>query len=1393
MFRSLPVCVGRILPAVAVAAVLLVLAVGASSQAQSLQDPRPLGLSILASDANSILLELRVPPIALATETVEGTVFTTVALDDAYQWTERSGWPMLPVYRTLIGIPEHSSVQVEIVEVAEERLEGAVTVYPVPETVLSQLPAPGERLPDPANPAPTSTEQRFAFDEAFYARDARYPAKLVEVSDKGVMRDQVVARLQFHPVRANPARGELWYTSRIVARVRFDGAQSNQTKDTGVNPGGADPLAVRSNTFDEALAGMLLNYQQALPWRVPRQSAPLQTSKPLGMLAPDVASADTNRYRIDVIDEGMVELSYGSLAASGIPVDSVDPARLRVQHGATAVALEVTGSNDGRFDPGDVVRFFAEALDSPYTWHNVYWLTYDSTPGQAAAARNVSPAAGGATPADFTATRHFEESHFYQSELPREGFEADRWYWTYTFFRSRGAIISRTVTFTLDIPSTAPHEATVQVLLRGGTSRFLSNPDHYARIFINDTPVGEAYFDGYEEYNGEFTFDGGLLQTGPNRFTLNSPGGLPSVAEDAAFVNWFEVTYQQSYTAVGDRLGFSATGPGRQLVHVDGFTTPNILLYDVTNPAQMVRLTNFSVTAAGADVYRLSFSDSLADETRRYLAVGASQIVTPVAIVADTPSSLRSPATGADYLIITHADFVAPAQALAALRASTGFQPVVIDVQDIYDEFNEGVLSPVAIRDFLAYAYSQWPDPEPAYVLLLGDGTYDFKNYLGYGSQTLIPPYLDAVDPFIGETATDNRYVTIVGNDPLPDVHIGRLPANTQGEAWTMVNKIINYETNPPPGDWRFKTVFVTDNADTAGNFPYLSNEVADSMVPDPPFQVDKIYYGVNYTDILSTREAVRSAINDGALLVNYVGHSSITWWAAEILLGVNDTPNLTNGDRLPVMLPMTCYDGYFHSPLISGMAETIVRANGRGAVASWSATGQGVATGHDQMHRGFFDAIFSSGIRHLGPATLAGKMQLYKTDQRFRDLIDTYGLLGDPALELLLPQADLSLDMTVEPAGPVQQGDAITYTMTYVNNSLAPVPNAVLTTAIPSALENVVITSSDPEVTLRLGTQYVWDLGALSITEGGTITMSGRVPDALTTLDAPYQAGSRVLSVWQEANLANNKGGPLLVPVLPSDLEVSLEGPTTGVVPGSTVVLKISYRNNGPADATTPRLYLPVADWLEDITYNHTGPQPTPIPGTALAWELPTLPPGSAGTIKVRGALDTDLSAALLPLHTQAVISTPWFDDQPANNRSDPVTIAVYVADAYEPDDTRDQATPMIVPGASDDHSESAPDDVDWFRFEAHADLYYDFRVVDLSAGGDTLLSLFDGQGNLLAQNDDFSPGSAWSGLGWTAPASGAYFVSVRGTPQSLPGFNYGLRVETIAFRHFLPLINTP
>ncbi len=327
---------------------------------------------------------------------------------------------------------------------------------------------------------------------------------------------------------------------------------------------------------------------------------------------------------------------------------------------------------------------------------------------------------------------------------------------------------------------------------------------------------------------------------------------------------------------------------------------------------------------------------------------------------------------------------------------------MTVDVQDVYDEFGYGIVGAASIHDFLAFTYTYWKKPAPSYVVLVGDGNYDPKNYSGFGRVSYMPPYLAPVDPWIVETAADNRYVTLVGADTLPDMMLGRLSVNTPVEAGIIVNKIINYEQSPVPGDWLQQILAVADNADSAGDFAQESDGLVACCVA-PPYQVQKVYYGITHLTTADARAAILSGINSGKIIVNYIGHASSTFWAGEVLFSTTDVPLLTNGGKLPVVLAMTCRDGYFilpdpYSSDREALGEVVTRADGRGAVASWSPTGLGLTTGHDYLDRGFFNDLFRGARGTVGQATAAGKLNLWSSGNSL-DLLDTFLLFGDPAL----------------------------------------------------------------------------------------------------------------------------------------------------------------------------------------------------------------------------------------------------------------------------------------------------------------------------------------------------------------------------------------------------------
>ncbi len=344
---------------------------------------------------------------------------------------------------------------------------------------------------------------------------------------------------------------------------------------------------------------------------------------------------------------------------------------------------------------------------------------------------------------------------------------------------------------------------------------------------------------------------------------------------------------------------------------------------------------------------------------------------------------------------------------------------VTVDVEAIYDAFGPGRLDPAAIQTFLQQAYTTWPAPAPTYVLLVGDGTYDFKNHSGYNAQNFIPPYMAHVDPWWGETAADNQYVSWEEENALPEMLIGRLAVNSPAEAATVVDKIIRYEAQPSPGDWNSRHLFVADNEEPNYNLYFFSDANAGYNQVQAPFTGQRFYYSPDsggqssylYTSPDTLRTEFLQQFNRGAAFITFHGHSSWLQWAAEGLLrhhwepdpAINDLLSLRNHYRLPVILEMTCFTAFFHRPEYGTLDESLLRLAGGGAVATWGSTGLGVSTGHTSLQAGFYQAITSPGAdKELGAAILAGKMALFNTGSS-QELLDTFTLLGDPALKMNL------------------------------------------------------------------------------------------------------------------------------------------------------------------------------------------------------------------------------------------------------------------------------------------------------------------------------------------------------------------------------------------------------
>lgn len=625
------------------------------------------------------------------------------------------------------------------------------------------------------------------------------------------------------------------------------------------------------------------------------------------------------------------------------------------------------------------IYFYAEGLESIYSRENIFWLSLDSgLKMELVDGGGPPPASGGET---FTDVLQFEEDRFATTGLFHDP-QADYWLWDYVV-SGYPDLNSKSFNFSAESAS-ATGTGTLTVRLKGATNP-PTDPDHHVVVRLNGSQIGEGYWDGTNAYELVLPFSQVLLRDGHN--ALNLTGVLDTGAPYSIFyLDSFDVSYQRHYRATDNSL--LARGDGNPVMTITGFTDPLIKVFDVTDPAapKLVASTTLDGDNTG---YRVSFRPASPESL--YLALTTDGLSEPEFICTDMPSNLRKKSNGAAYVVITPLELSVEARSLADYREGQGLETMVVQLEDIYDEFNAGIASPEAIRDFLSYAYHHWRMP-PKYVVLAGEGTYDYKDNQGY-SDNLVPPIL--VDTPNGLFVSDNRFVDVEGDDGVPEMAIGRLPAATREELRAVIDKIMIYESTRG-ASWKGNVLMVADDPDDGGDFPADSDDVAAKVPPE--YAVQKIYLSDLTTK--EARERLLAGINGGALLLNYIGHGGLDRLAGEGLLLTEDVDSLTNGEKLPLVTAMTCVVGQFSIPGLDSLSETMVLKNDNGAIAVWAPSGLSYNSEAKILDEGFFRAYFEYGENILGEIVLMA-LEDYAITSTYPYLMDIYILLGDPAIKI--------------------------------------------------------------------------------------------------------------------------------------------------------------------------------------------------------------------------------------------------------------------------------------------------------------------------------------------------------------------------------------------------------
>jgi hypothetical protein len=929
-------------------------------------------IQVLKSDQEGIVFKYEVPEPLLQKVKINETDFDQITLDKC-PLSDLAGEPQLPVRIVVIGVPLEAEIEVEILEEKSQERSG-INLAPALRIEKSDESRLGYKVSSPK------------LDPAFMA-DRFFPEKIVSFDPPMFLRNQRIVRLKIHPIQYDPQRKTIKYHPQLTISVRFLGGKK-------------EPSPAEKDLFEKIYQNVLLNYGESKTWRKTEERKLL--FKP-GVMYPFGYS--DNWYKIVVKENGIYKIDRSMLIQAGVPAGEIDPRTLRIFSGGgkrlplknsnsfielKELAIFVSGEEDGKFDSDDFILFYgwsvndwdydltgnqASFYNNPFTYDDVFWLTFGGNFPDSAKRMAIKDGTPVETdpfiPDKFKARVHQEQDK--EHENYRD------WYWLQT----------DSARMSISLPGAVPEDADlVKIRTKSGVQ---------TSVRVNQEPAN--LIDSLSSFNlkvfSTSAFHGGLVDT------------LDFSFKASVFLDYYEVEYWRRFECHDRQLFFeSPENGGIVQYNISSLFSPQLYIFDITDKFEVKMINGVKIEGEYA-----KFQDTVKEESKtRYFLVDESRLKKSTGFFQDQKSDLRDPANQADFLIITYPDFYDQVQSLKDFRASFNqMQVKTVKVQDIYDEFSAGLFDPVAIQEFLKYAYQVWQKPEPAFVLLVGDGNYDYKNNLGTSAQNFIPPF-----PVIDYPNSDDMYVLF--GDTLLAMTISRLPVRSTRETEVIVDKIITYEGEPEFGIWRNLITLVADDEwlgpgtlDGLRNYHTPDTETLSKFHVPPSFNLSKIYlmeYPFDYNgEKPQAEEAIINNFNSGSLIVNFIGHGNPDVWTHErVFKRAQDIPKLNNERKLPLVYMSSCELGFFFSPYGEGMSEELIRAEGKGAIATISAVWLVSPTPNAALNYKVYDLLLYDSLT-LGQALFTAKIQrgLDYNDQK-------YALFGDPVMRLGAPSLEVKL-----------------------------------------------------------------------------------------------------------------------------------------------------------------------------------------------------------------------------------------------------------------------------------------------------------------------------------------------------------------------------------------------
>lgn len=701
--------------------------------------------------------------------------------------------------------------------------------------------------------------------------------------------------------------------------------------------------------------------------------------------------------------------------------------RAMIEDDLPEIAIEMFDGGDGVFDGNDHLLFYAPGPDhwtfdpqarsfvfkkNPYSDKSFYFIRIGT--GASKRVKEIP------TPLNPTLVVSEFDEHF-RHELDSINFlrSGKEWYGE-SFGTQAGKLSSRD--FNVNLPGAV------------AGSDFMLNSEVVGRSFekpnrilvqLNNQPVLEHSTDALagtllepaasmNRKSGSGKIIGNGLLVG---YRLN--GGS---ANAEAWLNWFELHFRRSLDAQGlSRLAFrdlkslsSSTKATFSIRNAAGFT-----VWDITDPLNPGKLKS---SFAGTELRFINDVSTL----HEYIAFNPLETVSPTFEEKVRPQNLHAIGQQ-DMIIIADKAMYVEAKRLADFHAQRdGLKSLVVETEQLYNEFSSGTPDPTAIRNFVKMFYDRagaTPEVKPKYLLLFGGASYIFKEKQA-DRKNLVPSYQSAssLDPLTSYVSDDyfgylddNEDINQSLPAPLLDIGIGRIPARTIIQARQAVDKIIQYHGKSALGSWRNEITLVADDEDY--NIHLNDAESHSSLISaeTPVWNLEKIYLdafqqesgtgGSRYPDV---NAAISRKINAGTLIWNYIGHGSSSRLAQESILDKDMINSWENADRLPLFITATCDFAPFDDPGQLSLGEDLFVGRSNGAIGLMTTTRLVFASSNRIINNNIFRFLLKKDAKN-GYPTLGTALTDSKnfTTVNSGDFINArkFTMLGDPAMKLAMPE----------------------------------------------------------------------------------------------------------------------------------------------------------------------------------------------------------------------------------------------------------------------------------------------------------------------------------------------------------------------------------------------------